>query len=144
LTLTFCAVPLSIALTESLLAVALALRTRAMVRHLQSVSVRRELWFWFPWAGLEILAWLHSLEMRAGFGEIRHLLLPVAVFLTMPALHRARDCVAFGVDFLSPPLLNLDLLSAASFTGFFTISTNWQSRPTQARTFARAVCCIIG
>jgi lipopolysaccharide/colanic/teichoic acid biosynthesis glycosyltransferase/O-antigen ligase len=94
LSLAFCAVPLSIAVTESLLAVALALRVRKMVWHLQPVSMPRELWFWFPWAGLEILSWLHSPEMRAGFGEIRHLLLPVAVFLSMPALDRMSDRVA--------------------------------------------------
>src|ERR1700732_3508418 len=54
LSLAFCGVPLSIAVTESLLAVALALRVRTMVWHLQPVSMPREPEPQLPRAGLEI------------------------------------------------------------------------------------------
>ncbi len=41
------------------------------------------------WVALEVASWLQSPQMRAGIGEIRHLLLLAALFLTLPALHQA-------------------------------------------------------
>ena len=92
--LAFCAIPLSIAATEFFLAVALAFRIRMLTRWRMPVSIPLFIWFWFPWTTLEILLWLRSPDVRAGFGEIRHLLLPVAVYLVVPTLGRASDRVA--------------------------------------------------
>jgi O-antigen ligase len=42
------------------------------------------------WAGLEILSWCFSPDLRAGRGEMRHLFLLTVVFLTLPALDEIR------------------------------------------------------
>jgi O-antigen ligase len=88
-----CAVPISIALAESLLGVSLLLRTTGMVRG-QKLFFPRVFWFWLAWAALEIAAWLSSPEIRSGAGEIRHLLLIAALFLLVPTLDRITDRVA--------------------------------------------------
>jgi O-antigen ligase len=94
LVLTVCAIPLSIALSECLLGVALVYGIRSVVRHDPPLFIPRVLWFWLPWAGLEVLSWLHSPEKRVGLGEMRHLLLPIAVFIAMRTHYRTSDRVA--------------------------------------------------
>jgi hypothetical protein len=88
-----CAVPLSIAVSEIFLALALLLRLVRIARHQASLSAPRFCWFWLLWAALEVAAWAHSPELRAGLGEMRHLLLIAALFVTISCLDRARDCV---------------------------------------------------
>jgi O-antigen ligase len=80
-----CAAPVSIAVSETFLAIALISRAAARPRRL---AVPRVFWVWLLWAGLEILSWWHSPRPRAGTGEIRHLLLIAALFAVLPALHR--------------------------------------------------------
>ena len=84
--LAMCAVPLSIAAAESLLASSLLFRVIALVRGHAKLCVPRVFWLWLGWASLEIMAWLHSPDALAGWGEIRHLLLIATLFLMAPAL----------------------------------------------------------
>ena len=88
-----CAVPVSIAVAESLLAGSLLLRLTALVRRRARLFFPRVFWFWLAWAALELLAWLRSPEIRSGLGEIRHLLLIAALFVLLPAFERASDRV---------------------------------------------------
>jgi O-antigen ligase len=94
LALALCAVPLSIAVTESLLVVAFLARAVRLARRQASACLPRVLWFWLAWAGLEVLSWSLSPDVRAGRNEIRHLLLLAMVFLALPALDQARFQVA--------------------------------------------------
>jgi len=89
LALAMCAVPASIALTEVLLAGPLLLRLSALCRHPANVKMPRIFWFWLSWAIVEVISWLHSPELRRGWGEMRHLLLIAALFVLMPAMNSA-------------------------------------------------------
>lgn len=91
--LALCAVPVSIAVTESLLGVALVLRLMSLVRREVKPNLPPLFWFWLIWAGLEIGVWLISPDLGAGHGEIRHLLLIAALFLLLPALDQSRYAV---------------------------------------------------
>lgn len=82
------ALPLSIAVSESFLAIALALHLIRMIRTRTPPDLPRICWLWLVWAGLEIVSWLHSPEKKAGLGEIRHLLLIAAIFAILPAVNR--------------------------------------------------------
>ncbi len=88
-----CAVPLSIAVTESFLAVALVARVAAIVHGRAGFQAPRVFWFWLAWAVLEVAVWLHSPRLGDGVGEIRHLLLIGALFVIVPALSRPGDTV---------------------------------------------------
>ena len=92
--LAICAAPLSIAIAESLGTGSLLLRVIALARREAKLSFPRVFWFWLVWAAWEVGAWLESPEIRAGAGEIRHLLLIAALFLLTPVLQRAGDVVA--------------------------------------------------
>jgi len=50
--------------------------------------------WWSVWAVLEVASWLHSPQIRAGIGEIKHLLLIAGLFLVLPSLHRLDDRMA--------------------------------------------------
>jgi O-antigen ligase len=91
--LALCAVPISIAVTESFLAIAVLARIIAIARGRAKVFLPRVFWFWSVWVAFEIASWLHSPEIRLGLGEIRHLLLLGALFLTLPAIDRAEERV---------------------------------------------------
>ena len=91
--LALCAVPISIAIAESLLAIVLILRSYAAVRERTRVELPRVFWFWLAWAVLEVASWLSSPEIKAGQGEIRHLLLLAALFFLLPALNRPAQAV---------------------------------------------------
>src|ERR1700677_259274 len=78
--LALCAVTMSIAVTESLLAVSLVFRVIAIVRGRARVDVPRVFWFWLVWATLELVVCLFSsrrypTQLRLGEGEMRHLVL---------------------------------------------------------------------
>ncbi len=92
--LALCAVPVSIALTEIFLMTAIVARTVQLLRRRTDLRLPRVFWFWLAWAALEILVWLRSPSMRAGQGEMRHLLLIGGLFLAVPALDRLVDRVA--------------------------------------------------
>jgi O-antigen ligase len=83
-----CAVPLSIAITESFLAMALVARIVRLIRGRVSLLLPRICWLWLVWASLEVLSWLHSPRISAGMGEMRHLLLIAAMFVILPAVDR--------------------------------------------------------
>ena len=92
--LALCAVPMSIAVTESLLAGSLLFRVIAIARGRARVDLPRAFWFWLAWAALELVVWLFSPQYRLGEGEMRHLLLVGALFLLAPTLNRAGSWVA--------------------------------------------------
>jgi O-antigen ligase len=87
-TTSLCVIPLSIAVSEFFLAVALALRITRMIRDGAPLDLSRICWLWLGWAALAVFSWLHSTSLKAGAGEMRHLLLVAAVFLILPALNR--------------------------------------------------------
>jgi O-antigen ligase len=89
-----CAVPLSIAVCESFLAIALVLYVARMVRDRTPLDLPRVCWLWLGWAGLEVFSWFHSPNMKAGRGEMRHLLLIAAVFAILPVLDRPEHKLA--------------------------------------------------
>jgi hypothetical protein len=65
--LALCAVPVSIAVTETLLAVALAARIPLLVNRRAGMHAPRLFWFWLVWAVLEVVSWLRSPETKAGW-----------------------------------------------------------------------------
>jgi O-antigen ligase len=85
------AVPISIAVSEFFLTLALLVRIVRLARGQDRLVFPRVLRFWVLWAGLEILVWRLSPEPSLGWGEIRHLLLLGSLFLVLPALDQARD-----------------------------------------------------
>ncbi|HLY59157.1 MAG TPA: O-antigen ligase family protein [Terriglobia bacterium] len=89
--LAFCAVPISIVVSEIFLVLAIAARIVSCVRGQTRIWFPRVCYFWLAWAGLEILSWVISPEHRAGWSEIRHLLLIAAVFFVMPAINKDTD-----------------------------------------------------
>jgi O-antigen ligase len=91
--LAVCAVPVSIALAELLLGASLLFRIFALARRRAELLLPRAFWFWLVWATLEVIVWLHSPDTRIGRGEMRHLLLIVALFLLVPVIPRASDRV---------------------------------------------------
>ncbi|MGH9452908.1 MAG: O-antigen ligase family protein [Terriglobia bacterium] len=105
-------VPISIAVTETFLAVALLLRLMNVARHRASLRVPRIFWIWLIWVGMQLLSWSASPEPRAGWGEIRHSLLIGALFLIVPALQGAGQHVAVwqGI-FLASTLGSIFLVS---------------------------------
>jgi O-antigen ligase/4-amino-4-deoxy-L-arabinose transferase-like glycosyltransferase len=88
-----CAVPISIAVSEIFLALALTVRLAGFARHPAAFRPPRVFWYWLVWAGLETASWLHSPDLRAGNDELRHLLLIAALFFTVPAVNRSGDKV---------------------------------------------------
>jgi O-antigen ligase len=111
LALALTAVPISIAASETLLTVALISRLILVATRRASSIVPRVFWIWLGWATLEIISWTVSPEPRAGWSEIRRLLLCAALFLVMPALDETRHQVAAwrGV-FLAAALSSLFLI----------------------------------
>ncbi len=88
-----CCVPISIAVSEIFLTAGLVARLAGFGRHPATFRPPRVFWFWLVWAGFETVIWLHSPDLSAGNGEMRHLLLIAALFTTLPALNRAIDHV---------------------------------------------------
>src|SRR5262245_50275987 len=67
--LALCAVPLSIAVAESLLGIALLFRLALLFEGRERPHVPRIFWIWLVWAAIEIAVWLHSPDLTAGHGE---------------------------------------------------------------------------
>ena len=80
------AVPVSIAVSETFLSLALVARLIRILRRRASWSLPRIFWFWLAWAALELAICAASPGPWAGRGEIGHLLLIGALFVVMPAL----------------------------------------------------------
>jgi O-antigen ligase len=134
LTLAVAAIPISIAVTESFLAIALLVRLIHILHDDVRLRVPRVFWYWLALAGSEVLVWLLSPPLRDGWGEIRHLLLVGSLFVTLPALNKPRACVtawkavllssAIGSVFLIGDFLRLFLhhrqeISAAADVSFY-------------------------
>lgn len=94
LALAFVAVPISIAVSEAFLSVALLAHVLRLVRRQASVCVPRIFWFWLAWVALAILSWSSSPDRSAGQSEIKHILLLGALFFVMPALLETMHQVA--------------------------------------------------
>jgi O-antigen ligase len=88
-----CVVPVSIAVSEAFLAAALAVRILVVVRQ-RHISLPRVFWIWLMWAAAEAVCWFCSPDMRAGRGEMRHLLLIASLFFLVPSVNRISDRVA--------------------------------------------------
>ena len=86
-----CFAPLSIAISEILLGVALLARITRTASQQASQPFRRIITFWIAWAAIEIVSWQQSPDRAAGSGELRHLLLIAGLFLILPAFSRLRD-----------------------------------------------------
>ncbi len=89
-----CAAPVSIALSEVLLAAALALRLVSLAIGRAKLSMPRPFPVWLLFAALLTGSWLISPDRRAGVGELRHIGLTAALFVTLPALRTAANRVA--------------------------------------------------
>jgi O-antigen ligase len=84
-------VPISIAVSESLLSLALGARLLRVIRGQVPVQLPTCFWFWLLWAGSTLVVWTQSPEPALGWSEIRHILLVAAVFFVLPALHGISD-----------------------------------------------------
>ena len=89
-----CAAPLSIAIAESFLNMALAARIVYTIRNRTRLRFPQVFRWWCVWAVLEVASWLHSPQLRTGIGEMKHLLLIAALFSVLPSLHRLDDRMA--------------------------------------------------
>ncbi len=94
LSIALCAVPISIAVTEFFLAIAVVARVITIAQRRENLYLPRVFWFWLVWAALEVASWLRSPELGPGLGEMRHLLLLGTLFLTLPAIDGAELRVA--------------------------------------------------
>jgi O-antigen ligase len=111
LILAMAAVPISIAVTESFLGIALLVRLFRILHGDVRLRVPRIFWYWLALAGVEVLVSLLSPPLRDGWGEIRHLLLVGSLFLTLPALSSRPACVtAWKAVFLSSAIGSLFLI----------------------------------
>jgi exopolysaccharide production protein ExoY len=93
LSLALCAVPVSIAVCEVFLSVALIFRLAAIAHDRSQLRVPSIFWWWLPLAALEFVIWIRSPDLKSGQGEIRHLLLIAALFLIIPAIKQTRHAV---------------------------------------------------
>ena len=111
-----CAVPLSIAVSEFFLAVALAACACDAVRRRSTFHMPRVFGVWLVWAAAEIVAWIHSPEHALGMGELRHLLLIAALFAILPVLKDA----SYRVRVWKVIFVTATIGSAAVILGFVT------------------------
>jgi O-antigen ligase len=84
-------VPVSIAVSESFLSLALLVRIVRLATQRIRVRLPRCFWFWLVWAGMEFAVWTFASEPALGWSEIRHLLLTGTLFLLLPALENTGD-----------------------------------------------------
>ena len=104
-------VPISIAVAEFFLAIAVAARVSQIVRGRERLLLPRCFWFWLVWAAAEIALWALSPQPALGWPEIRHLLLLAAMFVVIPAIGEAANCrIAWEGIFLTSTLSSLFLM----------------------------------
>jgi O-antigen ligase len=84
LTLAIWCVPLSIAVAESFLSVALLCRIIRCARRLDRIVLPRAFWFWLAWAGVTCISVGFSPEPSAGWGTIRRFFLVATLFVVIP------------------------------------------------------------
>ncbi|HEX3876152.1 MAG TPA: O-antigen ligase family protein [Bryobacteraceae bacterium] len=88
-----CAATASIAVSEIFLSAALVVRLWNLIRRREKLNLAPVFIPWSIWAAIELIAWLCAPGPRAGFGEVRHILLAAALFLLIPALESVPDRV---------------------------------------------------
>jgi O-antigen ligase len=104
-------VPVSIAVSEFFLSIALLLRIVRLVRGQDPLFFPRVFWMWILWAGLEIFVCAFSPEPALGWGEIRHAFLIGSLFLVLPSLNRETERrIAWEGIFLAATLSSLFLI----------------------------------
>jgi len=84
-------VPISIALAELFLSLALGVRILRIIRREVPVRLPACFGFWLVWAASAFVVWTQSPEPALGWSEIRHMLLIGAVVLVLPALDGISD-----------------------------------------------------
>ncbi|MBI4165881.1 MAG: O-antigen ligase family protein [Acidobacteria bacterium] len=82
-------VPLSIAVAEFFLSVALLCRIIRYARGQDRIVLPRAFWYWLAWAGLTCMSVGFSPEPTAGWHLIRRLLLVACLFLVVPAIRNS-------------------------------------------------------
>ncbi|MBZ5514398.1 MAG: O-antigen ligase family protein [Acidobacteriia bacterium] len=111
LTLAIWCVPLSIAVAEFFLAIALLARIVGCARGRAQILLPRVFWFWLAWAGLALLSCCLSPEPTAGKGEMRHLALVGCLFFVMPAFQKQSSVrLAWKGAFIASTLGSLFLI----------------------------------
>lgn len=86
LTLAVAAVPLSIAISEFFLALALGARVLHSISGGAELRLPRAFWMWLTLAISVAISWVLSPDRHAGWSEIRRLFLVGVLFYVMPAL----------------------------------------------------------
>jgi len=103
-------VPVSIAVSEFFLSIALLARVVKLARRQAQLHLPRCFWFWLLWVGLAFVAWTFSPEPALGSSEIRHMLLLGALFVTLPVLATADRRTVWKGIFLASSLSSLILI----------------------------------
>ncbi|HEX5483894.1 MAG TPA: O-antigen ligase family protein [Terriglobia bacterium] len=113
LTLAICAVPLSIAISESFLAVSLLARVLSRRKIRPHARLPRSFWFWLVLAALEICSWLISPHRQPGWSEMRHLALLACLGFLLPCLVAGGSrLTAWKAVFLSSGLGSIFLIGS--------------------------------
>jgi len=111
LTLAIGAVPLSIAISESLLAVSLLARVLSRPKTRRPARLPLSFWLWLLLAALQVGSWLSSPDRRMGMSEMRHLLLLASLGFLLPSLGVSSSRLrAWKVVFLSSGLGSIFLI----------------------------------
>lgn len=111
LILSLSAVPISIAVSQFLLGIAVLVHIISWFRIPTKFHWPRCLWLWLVWVGLQFGLWAFSAEPALGSSEIRHTLLLGALFITLPSLDRVTERrMAWRGIFLSATLSSLFLI----------------------------------
>lgn len=111
LTLAIGAVPLSIAISESLLAVSLLARVLDRSKSRRPARLPLSFWLWLLLAALQVGSWLLSPDRKAGMSEMRHLLLLVSLGFLLSSLGVAGSRLrAWKAVFLSSGLGSIFLI----------------------------------
>ena len=84
-------VPISIAVAELFLSLALGVRILRIIRREVRVQLPACFRFWLVWAASALVVWTQSPEPALGWSEIRHMLLIGAVVLVLPVLAGISD-----------------------------------------------------
>jgi len=110
LILSLSAVPISIAVSQFLLGIAVLIHILSWFRSPTKFHWPRCLWLWLVWVGFQFGLWALSPEPALGSSEIRHTLLLGALFITLPGINRVERRIAWRGIFLSATVSSLFLI----------------------------------
>lgn len=112
LTAAIAAVPLSIAISETFLTIALVARLFRRPGTGERMIVPLSFWMWLLFAALQVSSYLMSPDRGPGTSEMRHLALLIGVAFLLPRLAVKGSCVrAWKAVFLSSSLASVVLIS---------------------------------